>query len=253
MNRRDIVVVAVLINIGLLALLFATAINHDENGMPVQTSSNSIVENSVKQEAFVDASPEPTPVNFVADEVDQALQSHAAEMVPIAIPIEPVEPTPVAAAEAFKEKNDNEGNRQEKAEQEMNDQLTGQILEVTVKKGDSLDKLARVHKSSVEGIRKASQLKSDRLDIGQVLKVPVGEKSNKIASGSVAEEKQESNSQTSQRQDSSEVEYYVIKKGDNPWKLAKKFNVDFEDLLKLNNLNEEKARNLKIGDKIRVK
>ena len=44
-----------------------------------------------------------------------------------------------------------------------------------------------------------------------------------------------------------------MKKGDNPWKIAKQFNVRFEDLLKMNNLDEERARNMKIGDKIRVK
>jgi peptidoglycan endopeptidase LytF len=47
--------------------------------------------------------------------------------------------------------------------------------------------------------------------------------------------------------------YYVVKSGDSPWKIAKQFNVKPEDILQLNHLDEEKARNLKIGDRIRIK
>lgn len=53
--------------------------------------------------------------------------------------------------------------------------------------------------------------------------------------------------------DLSTAEYYVIKSGDNPWKIARRFNMDFEELLALNSLDEEKARNLKIGQKIRIR
>lgn len=48
-------------------------------------------------------------------------------------------------------------------------------------------------------------------------------------------------------------EYYVIKSGDNPWTIARKFHIKFEDLLRLNNLDEEKAKNLKIGQKLRIR
>ena len=53
--------------------------------------------------------------------------------------------------------------------------------------------------------------------------------------------------------DTEESQYYVIKSGDSPWKVAKKLGIKYEDLLKLNNLTEEKAKNLKIGQKIRIK
>ncbi len=48
-------------------------------------------------------------------------------------------------------------------------------------------------------------------------------------------------------------EYYIVKSGDSPWKIARKFHLDFEDLLKMNGLNEEKAKNLKIGQKLRIR
>lgn len=47
--------------------------------------------------------------------------------------------------------------------------------------------------------------------------------------------------------------YHVVKSGDNPWKIAKHYNVKYDDILRLNQLDETKARNLKIGDRIRVK
>ena len=47
--------------------------------------------------------------------------------------------------------------------------------------------------------------------------------------------------------------FYTIKPGDNPWKIAKKFHLSFEKLLQLNHLDEAKARNLKVGQQIRIR
>lgn len=48
-------------------------------------------------------------------------------------------------------------------------------------------------------------------------------------------------------------EFYIVKAGDNPWKIAKKFHLSFEKLLQLNNLDEAKARNLKVGSRLRIR
>jgi LysM repeat protein len=48
-------------------------------------------------------------------------------------------------------------------------------------------------------------------------------------------------------------EYYIVKAGDNPWKIAKRFHLSFERLLLINHLDEAKARNLKIGQKLRIR
>lgn len=48
-------------------------------------------------------------------------------------------------------------------------------------------------------------------------------------------------------------EWYTIKSGDNPWKIAKSEKIDYDDILKLNQLTESKAKNLKPGDRIRIK
>ena len=60
---------------------------------------------------------------------------------------------------------------------------------------------------------------------------------------------------TAQKQKTSAVEkekFYVVQSGDNPWKIAKKFHISFEKLLELNNLDEKRARNLKIGQRLKI-
>lgn len=56
-------------------------------------------------------------------------------------------------------------------------------------------------------------------------------------------------------QSSSEPSKYTlhtIQKGDSPWKIAKKYGMSFEELLKINGLDSKSAKNLKIGQTIKV-
>lgn len=50
-----------------------------------------------------------------------------------------------------------------------------------------------------------------------------------------------------------EGEYYTVESGDNPWTIAKKCHVRYSDIVALNHLNEEKARNLQAGDRVRIR
>ena len=50
-----------------------------------------------------------------------------------------------------------------------------------------------------------------------------------------------------------EYQQYIIKKGDSPWKIARRFGMPFEELLEINGLNATSAKNLKIGQTIKVK
>ncbi len=49
------------------------------------------------------------------------------------------------------------------------------------------------------------------------------------------------------------AEYYTVKVGDNPWSIAMKHHMKVEELLKLNGLNEENARKLKPGNRLRIR
>lgn len=119
--------------------------------------------------------------------------------------------------------------------------------EVIIKQGDALDKLARRFGVPVKEIKRINKLTSDRLNIDQVLIVPKNTGTQEIASAPKITATLLPAITTSK-----ETQSYVMKLGDNPWKIARAHKMKLEDLLELNNLTEESARNLKPGDSIRV-
>jgi len=129
-------------------------------------------------------------------------------------------------------------------EQEIEVDLSpSNVVDITVKSGDVLERIARTNGTTVEAIKELNQLKSERLRIGQILKVPVNTAPIKTIEAP----------KPALQQISADTVYYTIKSGDNPWKIARQFHVKMDDLLRLNNLDEEKARNLKVGDRIRIR
>ena len=112
-----------------------------------------------------------------------------------------------------------------------------------MKKGDSLDKIAKAHQTTVEEIIKVNHLPSSFLRVGQVLKLPKGKALSRSAIPNPPLAKNAGGS----------PEYYTVKVGDNPWTIAMKHHMKVEELLKLNQLNEEKARKIKPGDRLRIR
>ncbi len=97
----------------------------------------------------------------------------------------------------------------------------------TVKSGDTLWKIANANGVTVDEIKKANNLSSNALTIGQVLYIP--------------KEKNEGNVSSSNT--------YTVKSGDNLYKIANQFNTTVSELRKLNNLNSDI---LQIGQVLRV-
>lgn len=237
MTRKDTILITVIINAGLLAVLFTTAVIFDtDKGIEQSEFVSTIVDNKTSQT-------EPS-LNVVAlastgDEVDNVLKYYNPPAQPLVVmphsdpSRDMMEPLTLQSTSPLL-------SDEEELPLEFDAPLQQQFVEVKVKKGDVLEKIARAHKTTVKAIKKANQLENESLFVGQVLKVP---KSTKKV------EKVESKKE----EESTEPVYYVIKSGDNPWKIAKQYHVKFEDILILNHLDEEKARNLKIGDRIRVK
>lgn len=95
-------------------------------------------------------------------------------------------------------------------------------ISYTVKKGDSLYKIANNYNTSVSAIKNLNNLTSDNLSIGQVLKIP----STSSSGGSTT---------------------YIVKKGDNLYSIARKFNTTVDSIKKKNNL---KSNLLSIGQKL---
>jgi LysM repeat protein len=209
-SRRDTIIIAVLVNVALLAALFATANRTDDKSciaareLPIENSLP-----SPKSEIKVARAALQEEKKLPVDEIDQVLQEYALKQKVVQKEVVADEPKKKLA-----------------------------YVDVTVKKGDVLEKIAKTHGAKVEEIMSVNELNSANLKIGQHLKVP-----RKATRKAVKEPKEEIKG----------VEYYVVKSGDSPWKIAKKFQVKYEDLLTLNELDEESAKNLKIGQKIRIR
>lgn len=227
MTKREIILFSILINSGLLALLFVTAVKTDPESAPLLTTVQE------KQPfALTSASAGVPSIGAIAameeevtveplDEVDQVLRTYL-HKEPIQMATTAAVATPSALREGAKGMH---------------------TVEVTVKRGDMLEKMAKSYGTTVEAIRRENQLTTDKLRIGQLLKITVGDNKPSVA----LQEPAKSGATSDQ------MVYYTLKSGDSPWKVAKQYQVPFEELLRLNQLNEESAKNLKVGDKIRVR
>lgn len=212
-NRKDTILIAVLMNVGLLTILFITAMSYDDEAAAPLPEPKPMVAKapiSENQTEYIQLVPSQ---NLPGDEVDRVLHAYAEQSK--------TEETQIS------EQNDR--------------QVDDQYVEITVKRGDSLDRIARANKTTIRTIKKLNDLKTDRLRIGQVLKIPLPE-TTVVDSASTKSETTSPN-----------AVYYELERGDNPWKIAKKFHVSYESIVTLNELDDHKAKNLKPGDKIRIK
>lgn len=103
----------------------------------------------------------------------------------------------------------------------------GELQEIyTVKKGDSLWKIANKYNTTVEKLKSANNLKTNTLSVGQKLVIP---------SISVSPEVSDT---------------YIVQKGDSLWSIANKFNMTVSELKNLNNLTNNL---LSIGQVLKIK
>jgi membrane-bound lytic murein transglycosylase D len=89
-----------------------------------------------------------------------------------------------------------------------------EVTEYRVRKGDSLWKIARRFSTTTGAIKAVNGLRSSRLQVGQVLKVPRGRTARS----------------------SSGMGTYLVKRGDSPYIIARKYRMDLADFLKANKL-----------------
>lgn len=227
MSRRDTILIAIFVNTGVLGLLFLMGVNKEESTVP----------------------------------------SPAAEIVQIStLPkLEVAEATPIVIARPYEELPEIEDEADFDFEQDhdvvtetTHDTTTFPhgFFEVKVKRGDFLEKIARANGTTVEELKKVNHLTSEKIAVGQVLRIP--NKKEKTSEPLVAAKTNPVSTPSQQPKvagitHEGEPVYYVVKSGDNPWKIAKQFNIRVDQLLKLNSLDEGKAKNLKVGDRLRVK
>lgn len=218
MSRRDTIIIAVLINAGLLMILFATAMPSKDEELPSEAKAVAVAEpQEVKLAEKESISITPR------DEVDKVLSEWN------------IKPTVSGEKDEFSYIANTPAVEEDEAEETKADlvqESTKESSKYTVVKGDSLDKIAKKQGTTVEELMTLNGLtKKSVLKIGQVLTVP----------GKAKKEKEK------------ESKYYIVKSGDNPAKIASKNNVKVSELLKWNNLDDDKARKLKPGDKLKIK
>lgn len=140
----------------------------------------------------------------------------------------------------------------------------------TVVAGDTLKRIASKFKTSIESLEKANNLTSTSiLKVGQTLVIGSSPKAA-AASAQAVESKtkvsptpavvakappvkapavqEKAEAKPLEKNQTSDEKSYVVAKGDNPYSLAKKFNITQADLMKANNIDDPKK--LKIGQKL---
>lgn len=219
MNRKNTILIAVLINAGLLTLLLAVAVT---TGVSPEKRTE-FVQKEVEMPKFDD-----TPLY-------QELAPIA--MAPEVAPKKSEEPPPIIHKLPELTCENQEVKETPKPALAVKKTEHPQNAEIVVKKGDNLEKLARNHQTTVDEIIKLNRLPSSFLKIGQVLKIPASRTLSK----------------TKVKKEEVGPEYYTIKVGENPWAIARRHKMKLDELLKLNGLNEDKARKLRPGDRLRIR
>lgn len=249
MNRRNTMIIAAAVNAVLLAVLFITA-RHSE---PEIEYSPKIAPIKIL---------EPVPIVEKASEKLEKKPEVIAK--PAQIIRNPVVSKPVVSkaelAAQFADKNITSGKEPPASSQEPS--LASEVVEasapeipvvpaqsvdkvaeketfstVVVKKGDFLERIARANHTTVSALMQLNDLSSTQLQIGQVLRVPKTQKPEKDL----------------QVKTPNPDDFYVVKEGDSPWAIALSNGIRLDELLKLNGLDEQKARKLRPGDRLRIR
>lgn len=215
MNRKNTILIAVLINAGLLALLFVVALTmQDEPLEEPLVAKTEPIELQLPKFDDLPMYQEIVTLPETSKPMEEPILVHKLPpLVSEPVVVAPVQPTPVIPTPSVG-------------------------TEVVVKKGDSLEKIAKNNQTTVDEIIKLNHLPSTFLKIGQVIKIPAEKSMPKVVEKKTLDPN---------------PEYYTIKVGENPWAIAQRHHMKVDELLKINGLNEEKARKLKPGDRLRVR
>ena len=233
MTRKDTIIISVLVNAGLLLVLFISALT---------TKDDMIMQPSMEvASAILEKNPEGMRSPLYDGNVAEEVKEHTTSILPF-------EPLKNEKSELMKEEEKQIVHKLPEAIQMEKikpiEAKKEKFIEVIVKKGDTLEKIAKRNKTSISVIKKVNHLKGSFLKEGQGLLIPISENEKPIAKKTKVEKNEKVYPQ---------AEYYTVKCGDNPWTIAMKHHLKVNELLRLNNLNEEKAKRLRPGDRLRIR
>ena len=117
-----------------------------------------------------------------------------------------------------------------------------------VQRGDTPERIARKHKVRLSALMTANNLNEDsarRLQVGQKLTIP---------SSSAAVKPNVNKKAATDKKAAAALENgkYKVQRGDSPERIARRFKVKLKDLLAANNLTEDSARRLQIGQVLTI-
>lgn len=95
---------------------------------------------------------------------------------------------------------------------------TDGVMEYVIRKGDSLYKIAKNYNTTIQTLKVLNGLSGSRLYAGQKLLIPSG---------------------SSDGLTDTETQNYTVRKGDSPYLIAKKYNMNLYEFLKVNNLSPQ--------------
>lgn len=119
------------------------------------------------------------------------------------------------------------------------------LITYKVQKGDSLAKIAKKHKVSLNKILEVNGMdRSSVIRVGQEIAVPAPEPTAEVVPAVPTAPKTESTNVETE-----ELTVYIVKKGDYLGKIARKYKMSVKQLMAINNL---KNHNIRIGQKLNV-
>lgn len=264
MNRRDVIILATVVNAVLLLVLFSTAKRPSKHNdfpiasLPVKMMDVATRESQTPTQKATDKGHVEPAVEVKSQSVSPTRGNTPAKAttpargsVPSTASSESVAPTPVSESKPSvvqpkvatvekKEapKGDASASKAVAQQKPASDESSSQqYVSVVVKKGDFLERIAKANHTTVAKLMQINDLSSTQLKIGQVIKVPVAEKVSTNPQVTV----------------SNPDDYYIVKEGDSPWGIALRNGIRLQDLLQLNDLDEQKARKLRPGDRLRIR
>ncbi len=120
----------------------------------------------------------------------------------------------------------------------------------TVKRGDSLSKIANQFDTSIRAIKAANGLSSDLIRVGDKLVVPVSGSTGASSGMSAAPSDSISSSSTAPSFSTSGARTHTVKSGEYPGKIASQYGMTTDELLALNGITD--PRKLQVGKVLKV-
>jgi LysM repeat protein len=139
--------------------------------------------------------------------------------------------------------------------QQVKPMVNSTLVSYSVKKGDSLARIARNHGVSVQELRDANGISGDMIKIGQTLNIPssgMAPAAASVVSKAVVNQAVSAvtTASTAVVAPKTSLSDYTVMSGDTLWKIAKTFNTQPSQIAKINNITDPSK--LKIGSTIKV-